>query len=358
MADTEGWRIRFYGTGYRAAALRTNHMTRQVNNSFQHVFLERLAKRFSSRSEMVRQVSGVLHVGRDAVYRRMRGDTALTADEMMLLSETFQLKLEAPTESGEVPKLRYPHTRDPIHTEFDHFSNMERQLAELKRLPGASIDLASPELPMYYEMSTPLLCKFKTFTHGITLWDIDKWKDAEFTPDLISDRIYTSANRMIQDHYRFPTREIWSVGLLDVTLRQINYMVQVGRLRRREYIEQLFDELLQIVDHLERMTRSGKRFPMGEEPREDSPAFRVYHNELSNTNNIVLVKTKMATFVFTSLIYPSYIVATDNRLCAEVKQWFDNLVAYGTSLHADAGKCAGQYFLHLRTQIEQHRNRV
>ncbi len=333
-------------------------MTKQANESFQHVFLGRLAKRFSSRSEMVRQVSGVLHVGRDAVYRRMRGDTALTADEMMLLSETFRLKLEAETEVGEVPKLRYPSTRNPIKTEFDHFANLEKQVAELKRLSGASIDLASPELPMYYEMSTPLLCKFKTFTHGITSWDIDKWKNAEFTPDLISDQIYVSANQMIQDHYRLPTREIWSVGLLDVTLRQINYMVQVGRLRRREHIEQLFDELLRIVDHLERMTRSGKRFPMGEDPQENSPSFRVYHNELSNTNNIVLIQTKMATFVFTSLVYPNYIVATDDRLCNEVEHWFENLVAYGNPLHADAGKYAGPYFLHLRKQIEQYRSRV
>ena len=333
-------------------------MTKQANSSFQHVFLERLAKRFSSRSELVRQVAGVLHVGRDAVYRRLRGDTALTADEMMLLSETFQLKMEASPEPNGMPILRYPRTRNPIKTEFDHFSNLERQLAELRRLPGASIDLATPELPMYYEMSTPMLCRFKTFMYGITSWNIEKWKYVDFTPELISDRIYASSSQMIRDHYRLPTREIWSVGALDVTLRQINYMVQVGRFKRKEHVDQLFDELLQIVDHLERMTQSGKRFPMGEEPREDSPAFRVYHNELSNTNNIVLIKSRLATFLFTSLVNPSYIVATDDRLCREVEQWFSNLVEHGNALHSEAGKYAAQYFGYLRAQIEQYRSRI
>ena len=52
------------------------------------------------------------------------------------------------------------------------------------------------------------------------------------------------------------------------------------------------------------MVRTGKRFPMGTEPTDTSPAFRVYHNELSNTSNVVLVKSTAGNYLFTTLVTP------------------------------------------------------
>ena len=331
-------------------------MNKQRSN-YQQAFFERLRKRFSSRSELVQEVAEVLHVGKDAVYRRLRGDTALTADEMMLLAETYHLRTEIKGER-EVPTLRYPDDRYPIRNEFDHFLQLRRRWEELKRLPGASFDFASPELPMYYELSTPMLRSFKIFMFGLTTWNLEKWKDRTFSPSLIDDELHRIVEETIRQHYSVPARELWSVGVLDVTLRQLNYMAQIGRFERAEHIDQIFEELLTIVNHLEQMVRTGKRFPLGEEPQVSSPDFRVYHNELSNTSNVVLVKSSIRPFLFTTLVTPNYIATSNAELCAEVQSWFDNLVEHGNALHAESGKYAAQYFGYLRNEVKQYRERL
>jgi hypothetical protein len=330
----------------------------EASKSYQQRFFERLGKRFASRAELVREVSDVLHLGRDAVYRRLRGDTALTADELMLLAEVFNLRMEVDGSRGRGPAMRYPYHRSPVRSEFDHFANLNVQLAELEKLPGARIDFATPELPVYYEMATPLLRSFKTFMFGITTWDIDKWKDRPFSPDLIADGIHTGADGMIERQYAIPTREVWSIGVLDVTLRQISYLAEVGGFADPDHIDRLFGELSRIVDHLERMARTGRRFPMGKEPTPESPPFLVYHNELSNTNNIVLVSSEAVNFLFTTLVNPNYIVTTDERLYAEVRRWFDNLARRGNALHSEGGKYATRYFGYLRKQIDRYQRRV
>lgn len=328
------------------------------SSSYQELFLERLASRFTSRSEMVQQVAKVLHVGRDAVYRRLRGDTALTADELMLLAEVFKLRMQiGGKQRARVPSLRYPDGRHTMHDEFDHFIHLQLRLNEMKKLPGVSFDFASPELPMYYEMSMPLLRSFKIFMFGITTWNLEKWKGLDFAPDLISDPLHGIVEQTIYDHYSLPARELWSVGILDVTLRQLNYMVQVGRFADREHLFLIYEELQHIVDHLEAMVRAGKRFPMGTEPTADSPAFRVYHNELCSTNNVLLVKSDASAYLFTTLVTPNYVASADSYLVTEVQNWFDNLVEHGNALHFESGKYAAQYFGYLRKQIEEHRHR-
>ena len=129
-------------------------------------------------------------------------------------------------------------------------------------------------------------------------------------------------------------------------------MAQVGKFAKKEYLELIFDELYEVVDHLELMVRSGKRFPMGSEPGPDSPTFQVYHNELSNTNNAVIVNSKSHSVMFSTLVNPNYVMSDDPRILADVKRWFERLVAGGNTLSAESAKYTIQYFGHLRQQIE------
>lgn len=331
-----------------------------TTSTFQGLFLERLSQRFKTRSELVREVSKVLHVGRDAVYRRLRGDTAVTADELMLLADTFKVRMEVGTRTGgrHIPILRYPEGQHTIADEYDYFLHVQECFQRMKPLGITGFDFASAELPLHYELATPTLRSFKIFMFGITAWNLDKWKQRPFSTDLIGGRLHRLIDHNLREQYTYPARELWSIGVLDVTLRQINYIAQVGRFADPQDIERIFEELLQVVDHLERMVYSNRRFPLGSEPTEGSPSLRVYHNELTNTSNVVLVKSAAKSCLFTTLFSPNYLASTDPVIADEVQGWFDNLVEHGNALHLEAGKYAAQYFQYLRRRIREQRERI
>ena len=328
-------------------------------NSFQAVFLERLSGRFNSRSELVREVSKVLHLGRDAIYRRLRGDTAVTADELMLLANTFGVSMLLGQADGRsVPQLRYPDGQQPIRDEYDHFIRLQQCLEWIKPLEGASLEIACSELPMHYQLALPTLRSFKVFMYGITSWNLPKWKREKFSSRLIDGGLHGIIEQTVQEQYKLPTRELWSVGVLDVTLRQLRYVAQVGRFSDTADLTKIYDELLLVVDHLEHMASTGKRFPLGQQPTPSSPAFRVYHNELSNTADVILVRSADRSFLFTTLLTPNYVASGHPVLANEVQQWFDNLVDHGNALHFEVGKYAAQYFGFLRRKVVAERERV
>lgn len=333
-----------------------------TNDNFQQRFFERLSNRFPSRAELVRRVGETINVGRDAVYRRFRGETRLTVDEMIILSRAFDIQPRlglADVERKNVSTgLRYPDQRGDVRDPEAYITFLRHQLDMMRELPELSFDFATPELPIYYEFYSPLLFTFKMFIHGITTWDVAGWRETKFRPDLLDPRLHRSVRQAIREQYAFEARELWSIGVLDVTLRQISYVAQINRFSDPDDAHRLLDELLTIIDHLELMAKKGKRFYPGEEAREDSPNFCVYHNELSNTNNVALFTSRDHRFLFTTLVSPSYIATADDRYCNSVHRWFEKLIEHGNPLHSAGGKYAAQYFGRLRRQVEHCREQV
>jgi hypothetical protein len=325
--------------------------------NFQADFFLRLSRRFESRAEMVSEIGEILHVGRDAVYRRLRGDTVLSAQELINLSRHYQIKLD--DGKTDRPQMYYPAGSGmKISNEKDHFLSLERQISLAKTIPGARVDYATPELPLFYELYSPTLLAYKTYLFGLTTWDFGKWKGKNFSMDLIDPEIYEIAARSMKIAYSFPSRELWSVDILDVTLRRIEHGVQTGYLNNQSLVETMFSEIEAILQHMEDMVRVGKRFVPSEKPTKESPDFRVYHNELSNTNSVIIVDSKLQSIVFSTLIAPNYLVTYDERIVNQMKLWFSNLLETANVLSADSAKYTAAYFHNLRRKIHNTKHRI
>ncbi|MFK8161496.1 MAG: hypothetical protein AB8H12_03450 [Lewinella sp.] len=316
------------------------------SNDFQRSFFQELEGRFVKRGDMVNELRKTLNVGRDAVYRRLRGDTSLSADELMVLASKYDIRLDA-DQAGPKP-MDFPEELYHITSEVTYFRQVEQQITGIASLKGATMDYATPELPIFYELLAPTLLAFKTYVYGLTSWNFAKWKGVEFRPQLIDPEVFEIAQRILPYFCKIETRELWSVGILDVTLRQIEHAVDVGRLVDHKLIERMFLEVEVIISHMEAMTKSGKRFLPGTMPTDEDPDFCVYHNEMTNTNNVVIVKSPEHSFVISTLVNPDYIVSTDERVQRKMEIWFDNLIENSDALIADSGKYKERYFSQLR----------
>lgn len=243
-------------------------------------------------------------------------------------------------------------------SEKDYFLSLEKQIVLAKTIPGARVDYATSELPLFYELYSPTLLAYKTYLFGLTTWNFEKWKGKSFSVDLIDPEIYEIAERSLKAAYSFPSRELWSIDILDVTLRRIEHGVQTGYLSAPHLVERMFSEIEVIIQHMEDMVREGKRFVPSEKPTKESPDFRVYHNELSNTNSVVIVDSKLQSIVFSTLITPNYLVTYDERIVKQMKLWFNNLLDKANVLSADSAKYTTTYFHNLRRKVGNTKQRI
>jgi hypothetical protein len=334
-------------------------MNAHSSETFQSWFFKQLEQRFDKRGKMVNSICKTLNIGRDATYRRLRGDTALTADEMLVLARKFNIQLnDSETCPDKRQQIDYPNGFNQVTSELDYYQRLEEQCMALLKLSELEIDYASPELPFYYEFFTPTILAFKTYIYGLTSWNFGKWKNVDFRPELIDPKVFEITDRLMPLLFKIPGRELWSVGILDITLRQIEHAVEVGRLNDPEIIEKMFDEVELMIKHIDLMATSKKKFPPGRKAQCSDPDFSVYHNELTNTNNVVIFKSLQQSCVFSTFINPNYIITKDDHIQHQMETWFNNMVSSSNVLDSTAGQYCRRYFARLRRTAKMTKNRV
>ncbi len=325
------------------------------NNRFQVQFLHQLAERFEERGLMIQALSQTLSLSKDATYRRLRGDTVLSADELMALAEKYQLSLSL--DPTGIP-FKYNQFEHAIRSPEDYFKQLEQYLHLVELLPDKTLYYATGDLPFFYEMLSPRLMSFKLYIYGITAWNFEAWKQQPFHPSLIDNRVLEMADRIGRTAYRIPGQELWTMSLLDTTLNQVEYMLLTGKFADNQDAVLILDEIKSTVHHLEKMASLGKKFAPGSDPSNSEVPFALSHNELINTNSIILIYSPVQSLLFITFVTPNYIHTKDDQLCARLQSWFADLVTVSNPLDASSGKYRSWYFNHLHEQVKRTRQRV
>jgi hypothetical protein len=129
---------------------------------------------------------------------------------------------------------------------------------------------------------------------------------------------------------------------------QRSFFKQLESSRFVKLIEQMFLEIEMLISHMEAMTKSGKRFLPGTVPNKENPDFCVYHNEMTNTNNVIIVRSDERSFIVSTMVNPDYVISTDERVQKKMEIWFENLIENSDVLIANSGKYKERYFSQLR----------
>src|SRR6185503_15552827 len=66
-----------------------------LDTSVQSLFFEQIRKRLSPHVSFVDELAELLDISRDSAYRRMRGETVLSLDEVKKLSVRFKISVDS-----------------------------------------------------------------------------------------------------------------------------------------------------------------------------------------------------------------------------------------------------------------------
>ena len=154
--------------------------------SIQSLLFEKILEKYPRKAQAIETLEELLSVGKDAVYRRLRGDTFLTPDQMELLAKHFKISIDQLTlEDNTAILVSFNAFEQPAQNFHEFVSNIYNQINQLSKLPDAHFYYASHEIPVFHYMYFPELICFKFFVWGVTSWGFEYLKDRPFSFDLI-----------------------------------------------------------------------------------------------------------------------------------------------------------------------------
>ena len=330
-----------------------------TQTDFQQLLLREIIKKYPRKSDATSALEEVLSLGRDSISRRLRGDTSLTAQEVYILANHYQISLDQLIHDGQQEAIfRYNGFGPPIRSFQDYLQQIHHLISTFSQRPNFQVHYATREIPIFIYMMFPKLLTFKLYVYGLTTWNMDYLNTTSFHFDLLTPQELEVARETTRLYCAHSSKDFWTVTILEQTLNQLEYMVVAERIYDMATALELVVAFQEMIEHAQAMAAQGQKFLPGTTPNEDNGRFELFYNEFADTNNMILATSDQQAALFHTFDTPNFLFTTDERICTTVQDWFDTTLGNSTSISVHSALNRNRYFKRLSQRLEETRKRI
>ena len=316
-------------------------------------FFQRLKPVVPPYSSLAAEVAATLKVSLDSAYRRIRGEKLLDFDEISLLCQEFNISLDEFLCLKTDSIVFKSSSSTPRKDALAHWMiEMIKQLHYINSYPKRHLYFLIKDLPPFHHFFHPVLASFKIFFWTNSILPSGQLQLERFALDTKQLRTYENlAQRILQAYLKVPGTEIWNKDTLNTTLRQIETYHEMGLIQDAETTQLIYNSLLEVVAHLEKMAAEGLKSGLGQAPTTECGEYLLYQNDIISGDNTLLAEigeTKI-TYLNHSILY--FVGSTDKGFNEEVYGNMKNLIKRSSLMSGAGEKERTQVFNKLRSKV-------
>lgn len=323
-----------------------------IDSSVQSLFFEQIRRIVPSHVSFVDELAEILDISRDSAYRRMRGETVLSLDEVKKLCNRYRISVDSiisPTTDIALFQYQTVHKdglsfKEWLKTIFD-------KLNLLRNFKGAELWYFAKDIPVFYYFNSPLLSSFKMYFWMSAVLRYEEFRNSKFHAEIVPDELITLGQK-IYDHYTSIRRtEIWSEETLNVTLRQIEFYYDCGFFTESSCPVQLCDEYSRLLKNIRSWAEAGYKDQKESE-------FDLYKNDLLIADNTILFKMAEKRMVFIPYNTLNILSTSNEAFCRQTDDYLKNLISKSEKISTTGEKQRNAFFNKMEDKIASVKKRL
>lgn len=319
-----------------------------VNNNLkiQTLLFEEIRKNISSEYLLVDVISDILGTGKDSAYRRIRGEKQLSIQETYILCKHFHISFDALMGNEIIPSSDYIYQsiNGSVPDEYYHYiQTLLKSIQQVKNAADPSIQMSALDIPVFHLIAQKELTFFKLYTWTHSVYDYKSSLD-DFMK-IVETSHLTSCYHQISNTYELiPSAEIWTENTIMSTLNLIKYYVEIGCFSNRELPLLLCEQILCILDKLQKWTEKGEK-------GENATPFKFYISEMELENTYILMKHDGIINCVVKLFTINSLNVFDKDFCQETENWLNKLSERSAMLCGNMEKKRFKFFHNQRQKV-------
>ncbi|HWJ89673.1 MAG TPA: hypothetical protein VNR87_01095 [Flavisolibacter sp.] len=290
-------------------------------------------------------VASLLYVSSDSAYRRIRGETPLVLEEAKTLCDAYGLSLDQLLQSRpDSISVQYTQVANNRQS-FQHY--LQGILTNLNMLSGAitkEIIYLTKDIPVFYNFLYRPLFSFRYFFWMKSILQDPDFINAKFSVDCLPKDIESMGTEINRVYNNIPSSEIWNSECINSTISQIEYYREAGYFRSSAEIENVYEALRCLIEHMRDQAESGSKFLPGENATMKRANFQFYHNRVVLGDNTIIAVANGRKLVYLSYDVLNYITTTDENFCGNVYEKVQMLMRRATVLSRVSEKQRSIFF--------------
>lgn len=304
-----------------------------------------------TKTKLVDTITEVLHLSQDAAYRRIRNEKLLNLDEIIILSQTFNLSIDnhiSLASKTKVVPFHFPFTG--MDFDFTAYLQSILQNVQMVKEAGGTIYYSAKDIPMFHCFQIPELTKFKLFYWLKTMLsrrDFVGVKFADYEPNQEQLRICAEINEV---YSKINSVEIWNFETIHGLTSQIAYYKTVGFMTGEE-AKSVLQCLTTLLQHLFVEAEMEHKSIIGKRSIEDSQNFKLFFNEVLAADNSIYAEMGDVKAAFMPHIILNYITTFDEDYCTYIKEVFESVMKKSTLISGVNEKDRSLFFNYIFDRI-------
>lgn len=316
-------------------------------------FIARIKEMLPASISFVDEIADVLGLSNDSAYRRIRGETSLTLEEIVNLCNHFKISFDSFRNQSEgLVTFNY---QPLVYSEdgfFKYLSNMLKDLKKIEAFDSKQITFAAEDIPVFHHFSSAELTSFKIFYWNRSILNASGLQDKKFELGKLDKQTEEITKGIIDAYSKIPSIEIWSEDTITGTLKQIEFYWDSGLFQTKEDALLICREFEKLIEGIRKQAEaSAKSGSMTEN-------YIMYNSDVTIGNNCILVNMGDVKATYLSHHTFNAMITTNASFCDETDLWLKNLIKKSTMISGVGEKQRYQFFKKINESVERLKEKM
>jgi hypothetical protein len=323
-------------------------MAKKVQESAQTVLMQKIKSALPSNLSLVDELADLLKVSNDSAYRRIRGETQVSVEELAAICKHFKISFDAFINSGDESYVSFTHHQlsSHVNTFREYLQSIKKDLDQVLMFPEGSrqVIFAAEDIPVFQHFAHPYLTAFKIFYWNKSILNAKGFEDNKFETAYIDDDLMQLAADIYERYSRIPSIEIWSDDTVNSTLKQIEFYWDAGVFKNKQDALLVCEEVKLMFSRISKQAELNIKLNADGKPTGTENNYSLYHSDVMIGNNCVLAI--MGNLKGAYISYHTFNVMLTNNVnfCNETELWLNNLIRKSNLISGVAEKQRYRYF--------------
>ncbi len=320
-----------------------------LNKKIQLEFFDYIGQMLPENTSFVDELADILNISLDSAYRRMRGQTALSIDEVSILCNHYKVSFDLVTNTSKNIVFHYDKLDQIAGFEL-YLSSILEDMKKIRNADNKQIIYAAIDVPIFHHFNYPELSAFKMFYWMKAVMDIPELTNKKFSVQHIDKRFAELGKQIYETYCYIPSVEIWTEETINSLIKQIEFYWESGNFVSKQDALMVCRQVQNEVNTLKLQAEKSNKL-MDEDGKEEN-AFTLYFSDIEIGNNCIFTKRANIDQVYLSVHTFNKIITANRAFTSDTKVWLNNLIKKSNLISGVSEKNRYKFFRSIESKVD------
>ena len=324
------------------------------NLPLQTVFVQKLKENLPKNVGLAEEMAEILDISTDSAYRRIRGETEISIDEVYKLTRKYNMSVDGVFSNlGDTVTFAYTKLTDDADNFDKYLNRIYNHVKGIAAFSEKRITYIAEETTLFYSFFTEKLTQFKLFYWQRSVLNVPLYQGKKFEFGIVPKHQVELAMNSLKEYQQIPSVEVWTSETISTVLKQVEFYVDSGVFLNKQDAIDIIEDIKKMGQYIEKCAETGRK-----EIRNTKENFLLYNSEVVPGTNCVYINVGTANYSYITFNTINSLTTNNHEFCEETEHWVKNIIKKSTLISGVAEKQRFQFFNKLYKNIDNSLDRI